>query len=192
MPVPLQQRKHRVYITGFMASGKSTIGPILANALGFDFVDLDVAIAESAGMTIRQIFLQHGEEHFRQIEREHISALSTRDRTVIALGGGSVEDEATLALIRRTGILVYLKVPVDEIVRRLRNKTDRPMVLDADGERLSDQDLRTRILTMLTRREPLYSRADITITSDQVRVGVTVDRLVRMLSPLVETTDPKS
>ena len=189
MTIPLQQRNRRVYITGFMASGKSTIGPILANALGFEFVDLDATIAESAGMTIRQIFLQHGEAHFRQIEREHITALSARDRTVIALGGGSVEDAATLALICSTGILVYLKVPVDEIVRRLRNKTDRPMVLDAEGERLSDMDLRKRILTILTRREPLYSRADITITSDQVRVGVTVDRLVRMLNPLLPETN---
>jgi shikimate kinase len=186
MSVPLQQRNRRIYITGFMASGKSTIGPILANALGFAFVDLDSAIVESAGITIREIFLRNGEAHFRQLEREVIAALSGRDRTVIALGGGSLEDPATLALVMDTGILVYLKVPVDEIVRRLRNKTDRPMVLDASGERLSDDDLRKRILAILTKREPLYSRADITISSDQVRVGVTVDRLVRMVSPLVE------
>ena len=185
MTTPLEKRNRRIYIAGFMTSGKSTIGPILANALGFEFVDLDVAIATRAGKSIREIFLEDGEAHFRQKERDLVAELSARDRTVIALGGGTVEDPETLTRVTSTGILVYLKVPVDEIVRRLRNKTDRPMVLGPDGERLNEDDLRQRILTILSRREPLYGRADLTISADQARIGVTVDRLVHMLSPLV-------
>lgn len=185
MTIPLQQRNHRIYLTGFMTSGKSTIGPILANALGFEFVDLDTMIAEQEGKSIREIFQEDGEAYFRKKEQATVRALSTRERIVIALGGGTLDDPETLATVASTGILVYLKIPVEEIVRRLRNKTDRPMVLGADGERLTEQDLRERILGILARREPIYARADITVQGDQARVGVTVDRLVRLLSPLV-------
>ncbi len=185
MNVPLVQRNRRVYITGFMTSGKSTLGPILANALGFEFVDLDLEIAARAGKSIRRIFLEEGEARFRQMERNAVAEMSTRDKIVIALGGGALEDKETLRLVTGTGIVVYLKVPVEEIVRRLRNKTDRPMVLNADGERLSEEELRERVLTILGRREPLYARADITVPADQARIGVTVDRLVRALGLLI-------
>ena len=183
--IPLHQRNRRIYITGFMTSGKSTIGPILANALGFEFVDLDVAVSQREGKTIREVFLEKGEAYFRQSERAMVAELSTRDHTVIALGGGTLEDPETLHVVMSTGIMVYIKVPVDEIVRRLRNKTDRPMVLGPDGERLSEEDLRQRVLAILSRREPLYEHADISIHGDQARIGLTVDRLVHMVNPLV-------
>jgi shikimate kinase len=185
MTAPGQQRNRRIYLTGFMGSGKSTIGPILANVLGYEFVDLDSAIAAREGKSVREIFRDHGESHFRQKERETVAELSLRDGLIVSLGGGTLTDRDCLATVKATGILVYLKVPVEEIVRRLRNKTDRPMVLGPDGERLNEQELRERILQLLAQREPLYANADLTIVADQVRLGLTVDRLVRELSPLL-------
>jgi shikimate kinase len=185
MTAPVQQRNRRIYLTGFMGSGKSTIGPILANVLGYEFVDLDNAIAAREGKSVREIFRDHGESHFRRKERETVAELSLRDGLIVSLGGGTLTDQDCLAVVKATGILVYLKVPLEEIVRRLRNKTDRPMVLGPDGERLNEQELRERILQLLAQREPFYANADLTIVADQVRLGLTVDRLVRELSPLM-------
>jgi shikimate kinase len=180
-----RSRNRRIYLTGFMASGKSTIGPILANVLGFDFVDLDKEIAAQEGKTVREIFRQNGESYFRQRERETLTALSQREGIIVALGGGTLGDQESLALATGTGILVYLKIPLEEIVRRLRNKSDRPMVLGRDGDRLGEPELRERVSRLLASREPLYARADLTIAVDQMRVGVTVDRLVHELSPML-------
>ena len=186
MTVPLQQRNRRIYLTGFMTSGKSTIGPILANVLGFEFADLDVTIAAREGKSVRKIFQDHGEAYFRRKERESVTELSLRDRIIVSLGGGTLADEGALTVVTSTGILVYIKVPVDQIVRRLRNKTDRPMVLGTDGGRLNEEELRKRILELLAVREPLYERADITIQADQMRLGLTVDRLVKLLKPMLK------
>jgi shikimate kinase len=185
MTVPIQQRNRRIYIAGFMASGKSTVGPILANALGFDFVDLDADVAAREGKTVREIFRDHGEAYFRQREREAVAALSRREHVVTSLGGGTLLDPGAMETITTTGILVYLKVPAEIVVRRLRNKTDRPMVLGSDGERLNEEQLRERITTLLAQREPLYARADLTVLADEQRLGLTVDRLVHELSPMI-------
>jgi shikimate kinase len=185
MIVPVRQRNNRIYIAGFMASGKSTVGPILANSLGFDFVDLDVCIAAKEGRSVREIFSDHGEEYFRQREREEVEALSRRDRIVVSLGGGTVLDAGSMEIVTTTGILVYLKVAAEIVLRRLRNKTDRPMVLGPDGERLNEDELLQRILTLLAQREPFYTRADITLQADQEHLGLTVDRLVHELAPLL-------
>ena len=134
---------------------------------------------------MREIFRDHGESYFRQKERETVAELSLRDGLIVSLGGGTLSDQEALAIVTTTGILVYLKVPVEEIVRRLRNKTDRPMVLGPDGERLNEEELRQRILHLLAEREPLYAHADLTILADQMRLGLTVDRLVKELSPML-------
>jgi shikimate kinase len=185
MTVPVRQRNTRVYIAGFMASGKSTVGPILANSLGFDFVDLDVRIAAKEGKSVGEIFKDHGEAYFRQKEREEIEALSRRAHVVVSLGGGTLLDPASMEIVTSTGILVYLRVAAEIVLRRLRNKTDRPMVLGPDGARLSEEELRQRILTLLAQREPLYASADVTVQADQEHLGLTVDRLVHELAPLL-------
>jgi shikimate kinase len=185
MTVPIAQRNQRIFLTGFMASGKSTIGPILANAIGFNFADLDSTIAREDGKSVREIFRDLGETYFRRREREVVTAMGLRDRTVISLGGGTLADPETLEIVKTSGILVYLKVTVDEITRRLRNKTDRPMVLGVDGHRLAEGELRERVVSLLAAREPFYSQADITLEADQSRLGLTVDRLVHALAPLI-------
>lgn len=185
MTVPLRERNRRVYIAGFMASGKSTLGPIVANTLGFEFVDLDAAIAAREGHSVRNIFRDKGEAYFRTAERAIVAELSLREGLIVSLGGGTVADPEAFRILTTTGILVYLRVPVREIVRRLRRKTDRPMVLGPDGERLKEEELRERVVALLARREPLYAQADVTIDADQVRLGFTVDRLVGALRPLL-------
>jgi shikimate kinase len=185
MTLTPHQRNHRIYLAGFMASGKSTVGPILANTVGYDFVDLDAVVAEREGKSVKDIFKEHGEAYFRGKERDAVRMLSTRNRIVVSLGGGTVLDEGSMEILTTTGILVYLKVPAEIVFKRLRHKTDRPMVLGPDGQRLKEDELRARIAGLLAQREPLYARADITVQADEARLGVTVDRLVDQLRPLL-------
>jgi len=175
-------RSSRIYLTGFMASGKSTVGPILANSLGYDFVDLDTMIEVSQHTTVREIFREHGEQHFRRLEREAIAVLSMRNNLVVALGGGTLTDPVNLRMATTTGILVYLKVPPEEILKRVQHRTDRPLLTGPEGERLAPAALRERVLALYNAREPLYSNADIIVVADEQRLGLTVDKVVKLLA----------
>jgi shikimate kinase len=179
------QRSERIYITGFMGSGKSTIGPILANTIGYEFGDLDRTIEQREGLPVTAIFQRRGEAYFRSLEHQAVLEASHRKRFVLALGGGTLGHPASLELVTTTGLLVYLRVPPDLLVKRLQQKQDRPMLMDAEGNRLPDPELRERIRGLLELREPLYRRADVTIEVDARRVGLTVDRLVQVLQPFL-------
>src|ERR1700685_3344173 len=90
-----QRRLSRLILTGFMGAGKSTVGAILARELGWQFIDLDDVIEASSQRTVAEIFRDHGEEEFRRRERQAVEQLSNRERIVLALGGGAVEDVST-------------------------------------------------------------------------------------------------
>jgi shikimate kinase len=171
-----------VYLIGFMGSGKSTIGPILANTIGYDFLDVDRIIEGNEGMSIREIFQSKGEEHFRRCEREIVRETCTRSRIVVSLGGGAVVDPESFRQIKTAGVVVYLKLTPEQIFQRLRNKSDRPMLLGPTGEKLAEEDLRVRILRLYREREQTYALADIVLQTDESKLGLTVDRLVKKLS----------
>ncbi len=181
----LRSRNARIFLAGFMGSGKSTVGPILANTIGYDFVDIDRAIEKTLGRSVREIFQKEGESFFRALEQSTIADICAREGVVVALGGGTLTNPTVLPLIQSSGILVYLKVPLEQLLRRLHNKTDRPLLMDDEGNRLPEDVLRDRVVTLYHAREPLYARADIILLADERRVGLTVDRLVRMLSPVL-------
>jgi shikimate kinase len=168
-----------------MASGKSTIGPILANTLGYDFVDVDTMIEAAQEKIVRDIFREHGERHFRDLERDTIAGLAMRDHLVIALGGGALTDGENLRVITNTGVLVYLKVPPEEILKRVQHRTDRPLLTGPGGERLAPAELRERVLALYEAREPLYNNADIVVEADEQKLGLTVDKVVKLLMPFL-------
>jgi shikimate kinase len=184
MRIPTKDRKSRIYLTGFMGSGKSTIGPILANTLGYDFLDLDHWIEQREGGTVSEIFRERGEAYFRECERLGIVEASTRPQTVVALGGGGLADPRNIDRVLATGILIFLNVALEGILRRVYRKTSRPLLTDAEGQRLSLEAARGRVTTLLDQRRPLYEMADLTICADDMRVGVTVDHIVKKLLPL--------
>jgi len=184
----LASRSKRVYLTGFMGSGKSTIGPILANSIGYNFVDVDHSIEMGEKKTVHEIFQQHGETYFRALERAIIRELSSQDRFVISLGGGTLIDPINFEIIRTSGILVYLKTRPEHLLRRLHHKSDRPLLLnEAIGARLSSSDLRMRIQELYSQREPYYEKADFTVQTDVTRVGITVDHILKRLSPYLRS-----
>lgn len=154
------QLPERLYLTGFMGSGKSTIAPLVADELGYSLYDLDAAIVERAGRSIPEIFEQSGETGFRQLEREMLETTAALDRTVVSLGGGAVTVGSNLDFVRRHGYLIYLKVPVDLLADRLYGAEGRPLLRNEHGELLSRAQLRAKISNMLAERSSFYERAD--------------------------------
>jgi shikimate kinase len=174
-------QRDRLYLTGFMGSGKSTIGPILANTLGFEFADIDRVVESTEGIPVTRIFREKGEAYFREMELQALRRLCVRPRLVISLGGGTLVQPAAFQLIRATGILVYLKMSPEEVMRRLAHRTDRPLLLDPEGGRLPDDQLRARIEKLYGERSALYESADVVVPTDETRVGMTVDRIVKLI-----------
>jgi shikimate kinase len=176
-----QLRKKLVFLTGFMGSGKSTIGPILANALGWDFVDIDKSIEQKTDQKVIDIFATLGEQAFRAFERQELSDLALREECVISLGGGTLVNDENFEFIRKNGIIVYLRLSPDKILQRVRRKTDRPLLKDPLGNLLEGDELHERIDGLLELREQYYSKADIIIPADNLKVGMTVDEIVKRL-----------
>jgi shikimate kinase len=180
------QKKNLVFLTGFMGSGKSTIGSILANALGWDFVDIDRSIERKADQKIIDIFSSKGEQAFRALEHEALRDLLSREECVVALGGGTLANDENFEFIRQNGIIVYLQLSPDRILQRLRHKTDRPMLKDSNGNPLQGGDLQKKIDALLEFREQYYSKADIIIPADTMKVGIAVDAIVQKLRGLLQ------
>jgi len=129
-PPPLVPATPRVFLTGFMGSGKTTVGRALAAALGWDFVDLDAEVEARSAMTVREIFARLGEPAFRELEHEMLLATLRGERPlVVATGGGTSTFERNLALLQGAGWSVWLNPSFATIVRRIGTlgKRDRPL-----------------------------------------------------------------
>src|SRR3990172_11672421 len=179
-------KKNLIYLAGFMGSGKSTIGPILANTLGYDFLDIDGVIEGKTSKRIADIFTESGEQAFRVIERNTLKEVSILHRCVVSLGGGTIANDENFRLIRESGVIIYLQLSPEEILKRVHFKTDRPMLKDGQGGKLEKEEMRERIQDLLQRREEFYRQADILVKTDQVKVGTTVDEIVHKLRGLIE------
>ncbi|MCS6988768.1 MAG: shikimate kinase [Chloroherpetonaceae bacterium] len=173
------QKANLIFLTGFSAAGKSTIGPILANSLGFDFIDIDKLIVEREQKSINEIFAEKGEAYFRQLEQEILASIADKENLVVSLGGGTLENDASFDIVRNSGTMVYLKSDVNALARRLSNKDDRPLLKGENGRRLAPDEIKKRIETLISRREERYAQAPISVQTDQTPLGKTVDKLQR-------------
>ncbi len=125
----------RIVLTGFMGSGKSTIGPLLAESLGWRFMDLDAEIERRDGRTVARIFAESGESHFRKMEAAALASLLGRRRLVVALGGGAPEELGNRLLLEQTPrtAVVYLAAPFEALVARCMQQpggAERPVLAD--------------------------------------------------------------
>ncbi|MDQ7041600.1 MAG: shikimate kinase [Rhodothermus sp.] len=172
----------RIYLTGFMGCGKSTIGPLLARRLHYAFLDLDMLVEQQAGRSIPEIFAAGGEAAFRMLERDALRRTVAMDAYVIATGGGALAADDNLAWALRNGRVVYLQVSVDELVRRLTPEAARrPLLQDRQGRPLKGAALHRRIATMLARRECWYRQAHHVVATDGLSVAETVEAVLHAL-----------
>ena len=160
-----------------MGSGKSTTGRKIAASLHWSFIDTDRLIEEQNGLSVAELFSIHGEQYFREAEKKALMTASARSRTVVACGGGTPCTEENLSLMKETGVILYLKLPVDKLVSRLeKSKTRRPLLMNNGGD-----DLKVRVNELLSKRTVWYEQADI-IADGQ---DTTVEKLTGQLAGLI-------
>lgn len=158
----------RVYLTGFMASGKSTVGPDVAARLGQSFLDLDHRIEEQAGRSIPEIFAEEGEATFRALETEALHKTTDTDDLVVALGGGALVDDENRAFAKEHGRVIYLKIDAETVLERVGDEADqRPLLQDEEGTPLPPTEMKARIEQMMADREPSYAAAHATVDATQ-------------------------
>lgn len=180
---------NRIYLTGFMTSGKSTIGPILANVLGWNFVDLDARIEDAEGKKIVDIFNEKGETVFRNIESSYLKEVSEMSNIIISLGGGTLTLERNLRLVKETGKLIYLKVTPEVLYKRLKNKIDRPLFRNEVLNEVSEDDFIEKINGLLEARKNSYESADLIFNTDDTSIGKTVDQIANQIKKLTGNDD---
>jgi shikimate kinase len=164
----------RIYIIGFMGSGKSTAGKKLAAILGWQFIDLDSEIELKADKAIEDIFSLFGEDHFRELEAETLLNLKTGSDAVISAGGGTPCHGSNMDFMISTGIVVYLKMTPEQLKSRLEESTGgRPLI-----NNLNKTELLKYITDKLSEREKYYLKASIIID------GINLD--IKSLSNMIK------
>jgi shikimate kinase len=162
-----------VVLVGMMGAGKSTIGRRLAARLGLPFFDADMEIEAAAGMSIPDIFETRGEPDFRDGEARVIARLLDNGPAVIAPGGGALMRKETRDRIREKAVSIWLKADAEIIMRRVKRRSDRPLLQTADPE--------ATVGRLMSEREPIYQQADLTVWSRDVPHEKIVDECVDAL-----------
>ena len=162
-----------VGLIGVNGAGKSSIGKRLANRLGVSFVDADTEIESAAGMTIPEIFEQHGEQYFRDGEARVIARLLDNGPQVLATGGGAVMTQRTRDLIHIKGISVWLKADLDVLMKRVSKRDHRPLLKEDDPQAVMQQ--------LMDIRYPIYAEADLTIETGNGPHNTAVSAIIEAL-----------
>ena len=158
------KRTPGLYLVGFMAAGKTTVGSVLADELGWCFIDIDTEIEAQEQARIAEIFRSRGEAHFRELEaqaiRRRVARIEAGDPCVMALGGGAFVQSRNWELIQNNGVTVWLDCELETVRRRLDGGLTRPLAQDSRALAKLFQD-----------RRPLYARADfrVDVDTDDVR-----------------------
>jgi len=167
-----------LYLVGMMGSGKTSTGRPLAERLGYGFVDADAVIEQAAGCSIPEIFERDGEEGFRKLESQVLSAISQRHSLVVATGGGVVTQPENWGLLH-SGIVIWLDVVSDQLLQRLKaDSTVRPLLQTADPE--------AALNTLLNERRPLYAEADLTVVITDEPPEAVADGILQLVPSLLK------
>ncbi len=161
----------RIYLVGFMGSGKTAVGRRLAERLDVPFVDLDAEIERTSGLTVRALFEASGEAAFRQRESVFLEATESLPRAVVATGGGCYVREENRRAIARLGTAVFLDLPLPVLLGRLRGKTDRPLFAGPE-----------QAAGLYAEREPFYRMGSVPVALSEASVEEAADRVLDALS----------
>lgn len=134
-----------IYLVGMPGSGKSSVGPVLADRLGVSFIELDREIERAAGRPLTEIFAQEGEARFRELEAAALVEASRHDPAVVSCGGGVVLEPANRVTLRASGEVVFLSVPLDVLQERVAPGADRPLIRESGD-----------LVRLFEEREPIY------------------------------------
>ena len=156
--VQSDRRIVNIALIGFMGTGKTSVGRLVAEQLRFDYLDTDEMIQARTGRTIAQIFKSDGEETFRALEEKVVEEISARTKTVIATGGGLPASPKNLASLKTHALVVCLWASPEKIWERVKNQSHRPLLHDPDPQK--------KIRELLAAREPFYKQADVLLNTE--------------------------
>ena len=165
--------KKTIVLVGIMGAGKSTVGKILADRLGMQFIDADQEIEHAAGCTITDFFEKYGEVEFRKGEERVISRILAGEPCVLATGGGAFMSEATRLLIKKMATSVWLRVSFEVLAKRLEKRSDRPLLQTTDPQQT--------LKALIKKRYPIYNDADFIVDAENDGVDITVSKVVECL-----------
>ena len=165
--------KKTIVLVGIMGAGKSTVGKILADRLGMQFIDADQEIEHAAGCTITDFFEKYGEVEFRKGEERVISRILAGEPCVLATGGGAFMSEATRLLIKKMAISVWLRVSFEVLAKRLEKRSDRPLLQTTDPQQT--------LKALIKKRYPIYNDADFIVDAENDGVDITVSKVIECL-----------
>jgi shikimate kinase len=171
-----------IALVGLMGAGKTTVGRRLAGALKLPFADADEEIERAAGLKVAEIFTRHGEAEFRRGERRVIARLLDGEPHVLATGGGAFIDPQVRALMRAKAVTVWLKAPLDVLMRRVERRDERPLLRTGDPEAVMRK--------LMDERYPIYAEADVTIESTNNPHGAAVRAVIEALKDRQARTRP--
>ena len=167
------KRTPGLYLVGFMASGKTTVGSALASELGWPFTDIDSKIEAQEGKAVAQIFAERGEEGFRELEaaaiREQVARIERGLPCVVSMGGGASIQPRNWELIANNGITVWLDCPLERVHQRLGTDTTRPLAQNRAG-----------LAQLFETRRPFYARADYRIEVDCDDVDAIIHKILQL------------
>lgn len=157
----------RIFLIGYMGSGKTTIGKALAEQLNYSFVDMDTHIEEKQFKTVSQIFAEMGEEQFRLLEQKCLHEVAEFERVVIATGGGAPCFFDNVDYMNRHGLTIYIKLSAEQLATRLESSraNKRPLLANRKGE-----ELQAFIAEGLARREVFYNRATLSLSGSDEEI----------------------
>ena len=162
-----------ISLVGFMGTGKTTVGKVLAKRLGYTFVDCDDEIEKGQGTTISHIFSEFGEPYFRELEKNMVAKLSARQGLVISAGGGAVMDPANMENMKKGGPVICLSATPEVILKRVERFTHRPL--------LQVPDPLAKIKELLEARGPFYAKADFTVDTGGLGPDKVVDKIIELV-----------
>ncbi len=161
----------KIFLTGYMGSGKSSTGKLLASQLDYNFIDLDKFIEKEYKMTIPEIFSSKGEKEFRAMEHNCLKKVVEKENTVVACGGGTPCYYGNIELMNNNGTTVYLKMSVDTLVNRLLHAKDkRPLILNK-----TEKELKEFVNRQLEKREDIYHKAQYIVKAKELNVQELAD-----------------
>lgn len=176
--------KKHLFILGFMATGKSTLGKKAAKRIQLPFLDLDHCIEELARQSISEIFAAHGEQHFRSTESTVLQNLALQAPSLIATGGGTPCHNNNMDFILQNGWSIYLQTPPERLLGRLRQqRSQRPLLAQ-----LSDAELKGFIDKKLEERNPFYEQADFVIVNNGKKVRELVEEVEAIFAETIQPT----
>ncbi|MCL5284065.1 MAG: shikimate kinase [Armatimonadetes bacterium] len=161
-------------LIGFMGAGKTSVGRVCARRLRFRFTDTDLLVERMADKTIAQIFEEDGEEQFRHLEQIAVARISRRCGNVIATGGGVILNPVNVHNLRRNGVIIWLQTQTEEALRRVGDRSSRPLLSEAEYPA-------KRFEQLLVKRSPFYARAaDYRLDSTGLRVSEAAESVIAL------------